>query len=813
MPIMIYHTPYRLRSDTRVASALRPKRMLQAFHRLGYEVIEITGSGHERKTRIAQLRKQLAAGLEVDFCYSESATIPNSFTEKNHFPLRLFLERNFFRLLHEHHIPIGVFYRDIYWVYPLYKQAVPAIAYPFMQALYRWDVRVYNRYVDALFVPSQGYAENTPGLKVSITPNLPPGAELRLEKTQWHSLQESRKSVLISPLTGLLDTDNFYDSRDSQQTNTQTQTIRCTNIVKKQKNENKTLNLFYVGSVGGEIYDMTPLRQVLQRFPQIHLTICTPENDLWRQQSPLWQSLENVTVLHLGSDELADVYAQTDICLLFIKPGDYRTFAVPFKFYEYLGYGKPVIVSKDTYMATETERLKVGWTVDFSEKDLADLFTHLLENPQEITERMLQVVEVARHNTWEDRAQLVASTLRTVKREQGRRLLIASRIYQPEVAAAAFRLQAVQNAFLQNGWNVDVLTTRFQNARTEKSRKLNIFRAPALRDKSGYLRGYLQYLSFDLPLFFRLLFAKRPDFALIEPPPTTGVIARLACKLRKIPYFWYAPDIWSDAVKESASPVVAGAVSAMEKFSIRGARGVITVNQSLRNRLLQKVKYVNPQVVENGVDTRIYTPTGSKLTTVEREQFGIDKPYFIYAGTASEWQRAEIFAQAFATDRDLVQKTQLVFVGNGTAWQKISEIRSELAERGFPQAIIQLESQPPQVVAKMLRGALSALVSLSPDGAYDYAYPTKVFAALGCGTPVIYAGAGPAVKDIQTHKLGWTVSFSLTDIQQTMRQAELAIHNKPDEDFVQRAANWVGSNHSLQAAGQRVFNIVTADLR
>ena len=47
---------------------------------------------------------------------------------------------------------------------------------------------------------------------------------------------------------------------------------------------------------------------------------------------------------------------------------------------------------------------------------------------------------------------------------------------------------------------------------------------PVLRDRNGYVRGYLPYLSFDLPLILRLLFARRPSVVVVEPPPTTGAI-------------------------------------------------------------------------------------------------------------------------------------------------------------------------------------------------------------------------------------------------------------------------------------------------
>lgn len=843
MPCMIYHTPYRLRTDGTVASALRPRRMLQAFKNLGYEVIDFTGTGRQRRAKLTILRKRLQEGLRVDFCYSESATVPNAFTEKRHFPLRLFVERDLFRLLHRYHVPIGVFYRDVYWVFPAYKRSIPAIAYPVMRALYQWDVRVYNRYVDALFVPSPGYAEHTPGLKVALTPNLPPGTDP--EKG------EEASALAAATLTGEASAGSDSNAAAAASIAPSAPAAPATPV----------LRLFYVGSVGGELYDMTPLRLALQNLPQVHLTLCTPRNELWQREAPLWEPLDNVAVIHQSADQLAPAYAQTDVCLMFIRPGEYRDFAVPYKFFEYLSYGKPVITSTGTYMQRVTEELGHGWTLDFTQADLEKLLLHLVEHPEEVAAKTAIARRVATENTWEARAQTVSDTLQAVRSQEEQReqrLLIASRIYQPEAAAASFRLAAAQDAFLRHGWNVDVLTTQFEQARSTLSRRLRVFRWPALRDQSGYLRGYLPYLSYDLPLAFRLLTVRKPAAVLVEPPPTTGVVARLICRLRRIPYFWYAPDIWSDAVKESSSGLVASVVEWMERFAIRGACAVVTANPGFVEKL-HKLGARRVKVAENGADTEIYTPAGELLQEDERAQFGIEKPYFIYAGTASEWQQAEVFAAAFAADERLRETTQLVFVGNGTSWPKIAEIARELAAQGLPQAIRLLSPRPPEMVAKMLRGAVAALVSIRPDSAYDYAYPTKVFAALACGTPVVYAGSGPARADIQERELGWTTSFDLADVQAALHEAlgkpsgeaasaaprgatssggnagdnELGGSNSTgtssisrheahgsvdasatarDREFAERVSRWVREYHSLRATGERVFEILTQAL-
>src|SRR5690554_5596093 len=151
------------------------------------------------------------------------------------------------------------------------------------------------------------------------------------------------------------------------------------------------------------------------------------------------------------------------------------------------------------------------------------------------------------------------------------RVVIASRIYAPEPAAASFRLAALADALASDGALVTVLTTTVPGANYPPATEVRVRRWPVLRDRAGYVRGYLQYLSFDVPLLFRLLFLKRPDVVVVEPPPTTGFVVRIVCALRGLPYVYYAADVWSDAAANAAPRVVVAFVRKLELWVLRGA--------------------------------------------------------------------------------------------------------------------------------------------------------------------------------------------------------------------------------------------------
>jgi hypothetical protein len=161
---------------------------------------------------------------------------------------------------------------------------------------------------------------------------------------------------------------------------------------------------------------------------------------------------------------------------------------------------------------------------------------------------------------------------------------IATRTYPPDVGAAPFRLRALARALVEAGCDVEVVTTTATAPET-RDPGVATSRFPVLRDGDGAVRGYLQYLSFDVPLTARLLTGRRPDVVVHEPPPTTGVVTRITSTLRRTPYVSYLPDVWSQgAVAAGASGPVLRAVEFAEQAALRGAARVLAVTEGWRGK-------------------------------------------------------------------------------------------------------------------------------------------------------------------------------------------------------------------------------------
>jgi glycosyltransferase involved in cell wall biosynthesis len=324
---------------------------------------------------------------------------------------------------------------------------------------------------------------------------------------------------------------------------------------------------------------------------------------------------------------------------------------------------------------------------------------------------------------------------------------------------------------------------------------VRVRRLPVLRDRSGAIRGYVQYLSYDVPLFFRLLFG-RHDVIVAEAPPTTGLIGLLVARLRRSRLVYYPGDVWSDAMA-----------------SMGAARWAITVMRWLERRVARgadRVLAVSPEIVERvqalGAEPRRVALIGNGVdTTVFRQDLAPPasaRPYFVYTGTMSEWQGPQIFVRALAELDDA--DVELLFLGQGAAERELRALAEDVA----PGRIRFGGLVSPEESARWIRGAVGALVSIVPGIGYDFARPTKTYAAAACGTPVLFAGPATGGELVRDNRLGVAVGFEPSEVSQAMRLLREQSRSGETERRRAERAGWAAAEASLAAVAARAARVV-----
>lgn len=383
-------------------------------------------------------------------------------------------------------------------------------------------------------------------------------------------------------------------------------------------------------------------------------------------------------------------------------------------------------------------------------------------------------------------------------------IVVATRLYAPEVGAASFRLRALARGLASQGATVRVITTipPSGSAAEPVDPGVTTARASVLRDAGGNVRGYVQYLSFDIPLFFRLLFSAA-DLVVSEPPPTTGLVVAITSWLRRRPFVYYAADVWTDGLIAlgAPSPMIA-VMRRIEGFVMRRAAAVIAVSEEVRDKV--RAFRVAPDrifAIGNGVDTEIFRPEGPIAETTS--------PTFVYTGAMSEWQGPAVFVEAMPRVLEEFPAATLRFFGQGV---EEPAIRATAERLGL--TCVELGGViPPDETASWIRGATAALASITPGVGYDFAKPTKTYAAAACGTPVVFAGAGVGAQLVEDAGLGWRCAHEPGSVAEAMLAAVHAeLSGESDRKRNGRVA-WARENASIAATGHRAADVALGALR
>lgn len=364
----IIHLPFHIDFKHPSGSQIRPIRIIEAFKNIGYEVEIITGYGGERKKKIQQLRKNISNGEKYDFVYSESSTEPTLLTEKNHLPKYPFLDFDFLKFCKQSGINIGLFYRDVYWNFSLYDNSVKFPKRQIAKIFYKYDLCKYNQLVDILYLPTKLMYEYIPFNFKGIVNELPPGI------------------------------DNCEIGKENIEKNI-------------NKGNGKNLKIFYVGGVSS-IYNIKLLFEVVNELPNVELTVCCRKEE-WEKESESYSGFinERIKVVHKFGEELIPYFRECDICSLLFEPVEYRNFAMPVKLFEYMTYLKPIISTKGTAAGEFVEKNNIGWNVEYEKEKLKNIINLLVINRKLLNQKITNIQQVLKYNTWEYRALKVQNDL------------------------------------------------------------------------------------------------------------------------------------------------------------------------------------------------------------------------------------------------------------------------------------------------------------------------------------------------------------------------------------------------------------------
>ena len=355
----IYHVPYPLQFTNPTGGGVRPVKMLRALQE-HYEVAVVAGTAAERRVAIGEVMSAIRAGAFYEFCYSESSTMPTALTQAHHLPTHPLLDFSFFSQLRRHHVPVGVFYRDIHWRFPMYKHSASLPKRVGAKAAYRYDLWQYGRTVDHLFLPSVEMAAYVPLPRQVPVSALPPGHE-------------------GGPAGGEVST--------------------------------HPVRMFYVGGTKSN-YRMHEFLAAVHGRPEVEFVLCTRESEWADARADYAEWLGgNLQVVHAHGSATTAYFQAANVAVVATEPQEYWNFAAPLKVYEYLGHGLPMIASEGSLAGRFVAEQGIGWTVPYRREAFDELLSELDARPELISQARQRVLAIRDDHSWAARIGQIAQVL------------------------------------------------------------------------------------------------------------------------------------------------------------------------------------------------------------------------------------------------------------------------------------------------------------------------------------------------------------------------------------------------------------------
>ena len=90
---------------------------------------------------------------------------------------------------------------------------------------------------------------------------------------------------------------------------------------------------------------------------------------------------------------------------------EYVCFAAPYKLFEAIGHGLPIVAAKGTWSGDFVERNGIGCACRNDAESLRQTIQSLCDNPERMAQFGKAVAAVAERNTWKARCRQIAAAL------------------------------------------------------------------------------------------------------------------------------------------------------------------------------------------------------------------------------------------------------------------------------------------------------------------------------------------------------------------------------------------------------------------
>ena len=351
----------------------------------------------------------------------------------------------------------------------------------------------------------------------------------------------------------------------------------------------------------------------------------------------------------------------------------------------------------------------------------------------------------------------------------GERWLVLTQYYAPELGAPQLRLRSLARELRRHGIEVEVLTGmpnypsgvthagyrgRWRMSETIDGVRVRRTWLYAATGRSPVKR-IANYLSFTLTALPAVLLGRRPDRLFVESQPLTlGVVALAMKRLRRVPYIYNVPDLQVDIARQVGflrNERLLRLMTALEDRFLREAWTVSTVTERFIEHFQERgLERTQISFLPNGADTEFLRPLPPDEALLERWQLE-GKKVFTYIGTHAFYHGLDTLIDAAALLRE---RSDIAFllIGDGPERERLKQLA---ADQGLTNVVF--GASPYEEMARCYSITYAAVAVLRDMEVARKMRLSKVFPALSCGVPVVFAGAGETPEILERSGAGVAV--------------------------------------------------------
>lgn len=345
------------------------------------------------------------------------------------------------------------------------------------------------------------------------------------------------------------------------------------------------------------------------------------------------------------------------------------------------------------------------------------------------------------------------------------RFLFLSLWYTPE---PVFKPHDFARELVKRGHEVTVITCfpnypvgriyagyRLRLWQSETIDGVHVIRIPHLVDRSqSVLRRTLSYLSFTLVAMLAGITAiHKPDVIWTYQIGLPGVVLGL---LKKAPLVHEVQDLWPEwgqSIPGGMKGWMYRLLSAQERLIYRRAAAVVTISDGFCQALITKgASEKQITVLANWANEQNFQPVDPDPALAEREGLG-QRFCVMYVGNIGTAQALDAVVEAAALLKD-IPDIEFILIGDGVERQ---DLERQVSDRGLTN-IRFLGSRPQDQASTYLAWADVALIHLKQDPVYEITIPSKTYAYLAVGKPILAAASGDTARLIEESGAGLVCS-------------------------------------------------------